>query len=286
MKIPILLYHGVSENRGDAIADPLYALPLESIRRHFSSLRESGAPSLALADLLLAAPPPGGAFVITVDDCLESAFTRLFPLLLDAGLRAAFFAVAGAVGRPGWVTWGQLDEMRRAGMEIGSHTMSHADLSRTPEPEAVEELAGSRRRIEDRLGASVRFLSLPGGYRPAGIARLAAAAGYEAVCTSAIGYNPVPVERYALRRFCLKAGDGPAAVARIVGRRTAALAPRYLEERGRDAFRRLFGERIYAALRGRIVPAGAHRTLPRFPAETPPDRREGPPPIRPPSRSA
>jgi peptidoglycan/xylan/chitin deacetylase (PgdA/CDA1 family) len=264
-RVPIFLYHGVSECGTDAIRDPIYALPISAIKAQVNWLRSYGCAAVPLDAILARAGTEGSAFVITIDDCLASAYTRLFPLLLSAGYRAVVFPVAGLVGRKGWVSWGELDEMRRAGTEIGSHTMSHANLAAISRHEVTRELRESKGLLEDRLGARVRFLSLPGGYHSPTLAAVAIEEGYEAICGSVFGYSRYGADRYALKRFCLKQGDGEAIVHRVMRGAFTPLAARYLRERGKDACRRLMGERLYAAVRGALTPRGTPAGLPRFP---------------------
>ncbi len=114
--VPIFLYHGVSESGADAIRDPIYALPFDAIRAQIAWLRGHGCISLPLDALLSPSEREEGVFIVTVDDCLASTYTHLFPLLISAEYRALLFPVAGMVGRKGWVSWSELDEMRRGGI--------------------------------------------------------------------------------------------------------------------------------------------------------------------------
>lgn len=264
---PILLYHGVAGCGEDAIRDPLYALSLDAFRAHLAFLRARGCGAVTLGEFLARGGACGNDCVITIDDGLASAAAHLFPALVQAGLRAVIFPVAGMVGRRGWVTWAQLGEMRRAGFEVGSHGMTHANLAAVLPREAKEELAGSKRLLEDRLGARVSYLSLPGGYRGPSTAELAAEAGYEAICGSRFGRNSLPPDRLDLRRFCLRSADAAETVGRIMEGAFWPLAFRYVRERGKGIGRSLLGGRLYAAIRNRLIPAGAHTTLPRFPIQ-------------------
>jgi peptidoglycan/xylan/chitin deacetylase (PgdA/CDA1 family) len=171
------------------------------------------------------------------------------------------------VGRAGWVSWQQLGEMVRDGMGVGSHTMSHANLSQLSRHEVREELAGSRKLLEDTLGTQVKYLSLPGGYRGSALGPLAAEAGYDGICCSMFGYNKFPADRYGLKRFCMRGSDSMEIVRRIMRAELIPLLPRFLRERGRNLCKRLIGERIYGALRAMLIPRGVHATLPRFPPE-------------------
>jgi peptidoglycan/xylan/chitin deacetylase (PgdA/CDA1 family) len=57
--------------------------------------------------------------------------------------------------------WDELREMKQGGMCIGSHTMSHPLLTEIPEEEARIEIAGSKAKIEEELGAPVGHFAYP-----------------------------------------------------------------------------------------------------------------------------
>jgi hypothetical protein len=95
--------------------------------------------------------------------------------LLAFGLILLILVVTGFVGRLnewdvnlGWIKfrhlgWSQIEALRKASFEIESHTVNHPDLTRTGDARLKSELGDSKKAIEDRLGARVRFLSFPFG---------------------------------------------------------------------------------------------------------------------------
>jgi peptidoglycan/xylan/chitin deacetylase (PgdA/CDA1 family) len=80
------------------------------------------------------------------------------------------------------MSWDQVRALRRAGMEIHSHTHTHRVLQTVPQAELVSELAGSRLDLEEQLGERVSSVSYPVG-RPIAqdpaIRSMVAAAGYD-----------------------------------------------------------------------------------------------------------
>jgi peptidoglycan/xylan/chitin deacetylase (PgdA/CDA1 family) len=74
------------------------------------------------------------------------------------------------------------DELRglEADVLIGSHTVSHAHLTRVGEGELGRELGESKRRIEDELGRPCRLLAYPFGEHDGRVRAAAKNAGYEA----------------------------------------------------------------------------------------------------------
>ena len=59
------------------------------------------------------------------------------------------------------MSWDELREMKRGGMCIGSHTMSHPLLPAISQQEAAIEIAGSKAKIEEELDAPAVHLSYP-----------------------------------------------------------------------------------------------------------------------------
>jgi len=89
----------------------------------------------------------------------------------------------GPGGSPS-MTPGELRMLATEGVEIGSHTLSHADCG---DPANWPEIAESRVRLESALGKPVRFFSFPYGEPencPIGARPLIVAAGYQAAFTA------------------------------------------------------------------------------------------------------
>ena len=74
--------------------------------------------------------------------------------------------------------WPMIEEMRRAGFTIGSHTRSHALLTRETDATVAEELRTSRLRLETELQAPVEHLAYPDGRFDDAVVRAAITAGY------------------------------------------------------------------------------------------------------------
>ncbi len=111
---------------------------------------------------------------ITFDDCYRD---NLFAarILAELGLHATFFVPTAFVDTDhvfAWdmhlprmpnLTWDDLREMVRLGFEIGSHTVTHANLGRLGLKQATEELARSKAILENQLNRPVRYFAYPFG---------------------------------------------------------------------------------------------------------------------------
>jgi len=86
--------------------------------------------------------------------------------------------------------WDMLKEMRRSGITIGSHTRRHAVLTLESETRVQEETVGSRRDLEERLGASVHHFAYPNGWFDDATVAAVQAAGYGFAYTSCRHRDP------------------------------------------------------------------------------------------------
>ncbi len=102
-----------------------------------------------------------GMVSFTFDDGYESVYTTAFPILEKYGQVGTVYVVPQVVGTEGYLTREQLHELADAGWEIGSHSMTHADLTAIALHEAELELATSKAWLE---GAGFRVHSFASPY--------------------------------------------------------------------------------------------------------------------------
>lgn len=102
------------------------------------------------------------AFSFTFDDGLMSQYTYATPLLDSFGFKGTFFVISGSMTDflpPIWRygTWGQFNSMAIDGHEIGSHTVTHADLTTLATGDTstagtlLYELYQSKKTIEQKI---------------------------------------------------------------------------------------------------------------------------------------
>ena len=72
----------------------------------------------------------------------------------------------------------EIREMSAAGIEFGSHTVSHADLTRSSAEELRCELMDSKKTLEDLLGKRIVSLAYPYGKVNKAVKTAADEAGY------------------------------------------------------------------------------------------------------------
>lgn len=103
------------------------------------------------------------------------------------------------------MTWDQLRQMRRAGMEVGSHGVGHRMLAKLPRERMLAEVGDSKAALERELGAPVSVLSYPVGGADAfdqATTDAVRAAGYRLACSYVAGAGTIaPSTLYALPRL-------------------------------------------------------------------------------------
>ena len=70
---------------------------------------------------------------ITFDDGFASTYTNALPVLTERGIKATVYVTTDFIGSPGYMTWDQVISLQNDyGWEIGSHTVTHAELEGLP----------------------------------------------------------------------------------------------------------------------------------------------------------
>ena len=206
----ILTYHAIEPGPG-----PLFVEP-GLFRRHLDCLVAEGARVMKLSELAAAARSgriPERAVAITFDDGFASVVEDAAPLLEERGFPATVFCVAGHVGTENdWPTQpadaprrrlaGQreLQELVRAGLEIGCHGFEHAPLDDLDGPDLEDELVTARALLEWAVDRPVRSLAYPYGVPPGPAARRVIREFYDTACaggpeTVAPGADPLALPR-------------------------------------------------------------------------------------------
>jgi peptidoglycan/xylan/chitin deacetylase (PgdA/CDA1 family) len=100
---------------------------------------------------------------LTFDDSNESDVTLALPRLLERGIRAEFFVLAGLLGRAGRLDASGVTTLVAAGMSIGSHGWAHRDWRRVNDREAHEEFVEAARVLGGLIGGPVSRVAIPFG---------------------------------------------------------------------------------------------------------------------------
>ena len=205
ISVPILMYHYVGElpKNPDRLTYNLtvttanFTQQMDWLRAHayhpitFDDLRAyfSGTHTL-----------PSKPVVITLDDGYRDLYTNAFPILQAHDFKAVAYIITGFVNRPRYVTSDMIQAMDRAGIEIASHTVDHADLARAGEPYVTYEVVESKRWLENLLGHPVVDFAYPSGKFDPADERILEQAGYSTAVTELESTYHTWATRYAWSR--------------------------------------------------------------------------------------
>jgi len=262
--VAVLTYHAVVEAPEALDAwEPgarLYVFTLDELRQQLDHLAAEGFTTVAMRDLIRwhggEGELPERPIVVSFDDGHRSNAALAAPALAERGQRAIFFVTAARVGHGEHVTWPELLAMREAGMEIGSHTLTHPCPSTLTDDQLRHELVESKSVLEQGLDAPVEFVASPTGYDHPRFGALAREAGYRAALQGVIGRNTRRTDPHALRRFVLKRSHGFETFCALVDPRSRAYVPMRIKQAARNAVRRVLGVRGYEAIRRRLLAGG------------------------------
>ena len=230
-EILILLYHrvddGVRQELAVTAAD--FAWQMDYLqRRNYRVITLDRACAMMRAGVGAApAGLDGKSVVLTFDDGYADFYERAWPVLREHGFPCLVYLVAGfietglvfwwdrASGASPLMNWAQLRELAAAGplVSFGSHTLSHPDLTRLDPAGLLQELAGSRALLEERLGRPVSHFAYPRGRTTSAVER-AVAEEYRSGALLLNGRRLLPgrqraePDRVRLQRIPVQRSDG------------------------------------------------------------------------------
>jgi len=176
----ILYYHVVNQEQRE-----LFCRQLETLLRLAKPIETNHKLPLSSGDYFVA---------ITFDDAFTCILDNAIPELLKRNIPFTIFVPSGFTGKkPGWINKkggfqynvlneNQLIELNKAdNIIIGSHCISHRDLTLLRNEEAGKEISHSKSDLESILGQKITLLSFPHGAYNQQHITMAREAGYERV---------------------------------------------------------------------------------------------------------
>lgn len=237
-RVVILCYHGVTEriNRGDwdpqgfHVRRSRFEEQLDYLARRYTivSLRDY------VAARKEGRPSPRYSVILTFDDGPRNFLTAAAPRLAERKVPASMFLITDRLKergdsstKPSWqpvdddtpLTWEDARSLiRDFGMELGSHTCSHRELTLLSRVEVDAELTQSFTLMNSRLENGVVALAYPKGQYSGQVVQQVREAGYYCALTTDGGLNEPSTDLYRLRRTLIGDHDDlPAFAARVAG---------------------------------------------------------------------
>jgi peptidoglycan/xylan/chitin deacetylase (PgdA/CDA1 family) len=185
-----LAYHGVDDRPLRSDPHALFVRP-QDLERQIRRLEAWGYRLVTFGQLAkgVAEGRGRGLAALTFDDGLADNLHSLVPILRTHGITATVFVVSGWLGQPHpyapgarVLTADELRTLHAGGVEIGSHTVTHADLSALDYSKALDELATSKHDLEAVLDGPVEAAAYPFGRATETTLAACGEAGYRAAC--------------------------------------------------------------------------------------------------------
>ncbi len=206
--VPILCYHKLGFGKNS----PLITPP-DVFEQQMKYLKDNGYRVISPADLLgfleYRTQIPKKSVLITFDDGYKSVYDIAWPILKEYGFTATAFVYTDYVGiSKKALSWENLRQLKAHGFTIGSHTLSHADLTKKDPGEndtdfhrrIKKELLMSKKIIDKQLNQDTISLAFPyGRYSPKAM-ETAKSVGYKIAVTVDRGSNPFFTNPLALNR--------------------------------------------------------------------------------------
>ncbi len=195
--VPILCYHQFGDGRESSMV-----MPTDIFEKQMRYLKENGyrviSPEELMDFLAFRKRIPKKAVLISIDDGFRSVYEIAFPILKKYGFTATLFIYTDYIGVSNKaLTWDQLREMKGSGFSIGSHSVSHSDLTKkmADETDAAyykrvkKELVLSKKILDKELSQETRFFSFPYGQSDETLMKMAKDADYSIAVTVNRGSN-------------------------------------------------------------------------------------------------
>lgn len=201
LNIPILCYHNLNPSRPGSMN-----LTPQKFESQIKWLKDNGFTIIPLKEAVeylqgKRSSLPEKSVVVTADDGWESVYTYMWPIVKKYNIPVTLFIYPQTISQgKNAMTWDELKELQQTGLfDIQGHTYSHPNFKQEKrrlsedafEKSVKNELANSKKILEDKLNIKVSFLAWPFGIYNDYLEKSAADAGY----VMAFTIDAVPANR-------------------------------------------------------------------------------------------
>jgi len=224
-RVPILMYHSISNTVQETHPYFRTVTTPEMFEQHMKHLKENGYSTVSLSETASyfeeSGPIRKRPVVVTFDDGFEDFYTEAFPILEKYGFTGIVYLPTAYIGNTtqsfkgvNCMTWAQVRELQSAGIEFGSHTVTHPQLERLERMEEVDyEVRASKDAIEQELGRAVKSFAYPFAFPEtnrvfrAQLRRLLQDCGYDNGVSTILGTADRTNDRFFMKRLPANSSD-------------------------------------------------------------------------------
>lgn len=218
-QLPVLMYHVITAPP-PGTAYPELWVSREDFADQMGALSRRGYHGVTLRQVFDAWNDggllPSKPIVISFDDGYRSHYEKARPVLQKLGWPGVLNLKTGNLDE-GEMTRSQVRGLLRAGWELASHTLTHADLTTLGPADLERELVESRALLRKLFKTAVDFFCYPAGRYNASVVAAVKAAGYEGALSVDPGLASKS-EPFTLKRVRVNGSDSvEAVVGRLAG---------------------------------------------------------------------
>lgn len=206
--VPILMYHVIDDYSG--VYEELYVSPSQFLQQ-MSYLKEQGYHTVTMQDVLShwlnGNDLPEKPIVLSFDDGYRSMYINALPILREFGFVATLFLYTAKIDTEPGLTSDMVRELSGAGIEIGSHTVTHPDMTLISSKRLTTELKQSKSILEKLTGKPVVSFCYPAGRNNALVRRAVQQTGYLGAVTTKYGLSYAKDNKYRLNRIRINKSD-------------------------------------------------------------------------------
>jgi len=220
-RIPILMYHYVEyvQDKGDTIRRSLDITPY-IFERQIETLVNDGYAFITMSEVGEMfdgkRSVPDKPVVLTFDDGYRDFYTDAYPIIKKYHVKATAYIISGFLGYRNYMRDTEIQKVTAEGLvEIGAHTVHHANLKNAPPEEIQKEVRESKTALETLIGSPVVSFAYPNGSYDDRAIKEVAAAGFTTAVGTKLGVELDPKDRFALVRIRPGANIGADLLKRI-----------------------------------------------------------------------
>lgn len=202
--IPIFAYHRFGDERYPStnISDGVFEQQLKYLKENnFKVLTLGEAINLWEAGNEF----PEKAVILSIDDGYLSFYTHGWPLLKKYNFHASIFIQTETVGGGDFMSWNQIREIQKAGIEIGNHSAAHSYFVNLPKDKRkkvfLKDLLASQEQFKNRLGFVPEHYAYPYGESTKGMEEILRQEGVIAATVQQSGVFSESSDPFAIPRF-------------------------------------------------------------------------------------
>jgi peptidoglycan/xylan/chitin deacetylase (PgdA/CDA1 family) len=204
--VPILMYHRFNDEDCSICVTP------ENFARQMKYLRDKGYDVISLDELVRGIKNKRSfshnSVVITTDDGYIDNYIYAYPVLKKYGFPATMFIITDSIGKQGFISWGQIEEMAAGNITFGGHSKSHKYLPSIKEEDVLwDEIFGCKKVLEGRISRPVDYFCYPVGGFTEGVKLMVRRAGYKGACSTNRGFAELNQDVYELKRVKVSNSD-------------------------------------------------------------------------------